>query len=104
MGGDHLQGRGVEVDVAGRPVEVGVAELEDAAVAAEQPVATAIRRAGNADNRPVEGVRRHVAIPVGVTLGGHGAVGPGHPEAAPVRSRRGGHGRAGDHAGLAEPS
>ena len=55
-----------EVDAAGRAVERGVAEREDAAVARDEPVAVPGRGCRHADDRPVEPDRAGRAVEVRV--------------------------------------
>ena len=72
---------------AGRTVERGVAEGEDAAVARDEPVALAGRRRGHADDRLVEPDRAGRAVERGVAVGEDAAVGAEQPVAVAVRRR-----------------
>src|SRR5207244_2255062 len=78
----------VELHGPGRPVEPGVAESEDPAVPADQPVAGAGGRGRDPDDRGAQAAPAHRTEEGGVPGGGHGAAGPGPPP-APARGGRG---------------
>ena len=72
---------------AGRAVEGGVTEGEDAAVGGDEPVALAVGRGRHADDRLVEGDGTGRAVEGGVTKGEDAAIGSDKPVALPVLRR-----------------
>ena len=69
------------MDVAGRAVELGITEGEDAPVRGHQPVALVVGRDGHRDDRPVERVAGQVAEELGIAEGVDTAGGVGQPGA-----------------------
>ena len=73
---------------AGRAVEAGVAEGEDAAVGGDEPVALAVGRRRHADDRRVEREAAGAPVEAGVAEGEDAAVGRDEPVALAVGRRR----------------
>ena len=71
----------VELEVAGRPVEAGVAEGEDAAVGGHQPVPAAVGGGRHAHHRLGEPEVARRAVEAGVAEGEDAAVGGHQPVA-----------------------
>ena len=94
-GGGHADDGLVEVHGAGRAVEGGVAEGEDAAVTGDEPVALAVGRGGHADDGLVQVDGAGRAVELGVAVGEDAAVTGDEPVALSV----GGGGHADDRLG-----